>query len=168
MLEVTAGDFAADIQAAIAQLAEAHDHARQVLKDAGRLLAGGKDGSPFAIQATDGKAAVEAVALVPHWDPAIRVLRVGKHVVKQYRVPSPNQEMLLAAFQEEGWPPHIDDPLPPVADESSRDRLRDTIRSLNSSQKNRLIRFHGDGTGEGVVWELVPARASRAVAGRKK
>jgi hypothetical protein len=88
--------------------------------------------------------------------------------VKQYRVPSPNQEKVLAAFQEEGWPPHIDDPLPPVADESPKDHLRDTIRSLNSSQKNRVLRFRGDGTGQGILWELVDGRAPPAAAAGKK
>ena len=42
--------------------------------------------------------------------------RVGDRVVKQFRVPAGNQELILAAFEEMGWPPHIDDPLPPVHD----------------------------------------------------
>jgi hypothetical protein len=167
-LDTGTSDLAPAIQDAIARLAEAHDHARQVLKDAARLLAGGQGASAAAIPLTDGKAAAANAAVIPHWDPGSRILRVGKHIVKQYRVPSPNQETVLAAFQEEGWPHRVDDPLPPVVDASSRDRLRDTIRSLNSSQKHRLIRFHGDGTGEGVFWELIHARTRRAVASLKK
>jgi hypothetical protein len=167
-LDTGTSDLAPEIQAAIDRLAEAHDHARQVLKDAGRLLAGGKGAGPGVRDLTDGEPATRGAALAPHWDPVARVLRVGKHIVKQYRVPSPNQETVLAAFQEEGWPHRVDDPLPPVADESSRDRLRDTIRSLNSSQKHKLIRFHGDGTGEGVFWELLHARTRPAAAAGKK
>jgi len=93
--------------------------------------------------------------LVPEWDKERQELRVGGLVVKQFKVPAPNQEMILAAFQEEGWPPRIDDPLPPQAGQNPSRRLHDTIMSLNRHQKQPLIRFSGDGSGEGVRWELV-------------
>ena len=35
-------------------------------------------------------------------------------------------------------------------------RLHDTIRSLNRNQKEGRLRFKGDGTGEGIVWEGAP------------
>jgi hypothetical protein len=89
----------------------------------------------------------------PQWDAVYRELRVGKCVVKEYRVPSLNQESILLAFQEEGWPHRIDDPLPPQENIEPKCRLHDTIKRLNRSQKNPLIRFRGDGTGEGVCWE---------------
>ena len=63
--------------------------------------------------------------------------------------------MILAAFQEEGWPRSIDDPLPPKSGISCEQRLRDTIRHLNQHQANRLIVFAGDGTGERVLWRWV-------------
>ena len=44
---------------------------------------------------------------------------VGSQIVKQYRVPSLSQEAILDAFEEEGWPPAIDDPLPPQFDPGS-------------------------------------------------
>jgi len=78
---------------------------------------------------------------------------MGEMVVKQFKVPAPNQEVILASFEEEGWPPRIDDPLPPQADQDSKRRLHDTIITLNRHQKNRLIRFSGDGSGEGVRWD---------------
>ena len=40
-------------------------------------------------------------------------VRYRDEIVKRYRVPAPNQELILAAFEEEGWPQLIDDPLPP-------------------------------------------------------
>ena len=52
------------------------------------------------------------VASVPNWDRQRRELRLGRIVVKQYRVPAENQELILAAFEEEAWPARIDDPLP--------------------------------------------------------
>jgi hypothetical protein len=91
---------------------------------------------------------------VPIWDAQRRELRVGQQVVKQFKSPAMNQETILTAFEEENWPPRIDDPLPPEPDLDPKRRLHATINSLNGRQKNPLIRFVGDGTGEGVRWEL--------------
>jgi len=92
---------------------------------------------------------------IPHWDADLQELRFDGQVVKQFKVPAPNQEMVLAAFQEEGWPPRVDDPLPPAADQEPKRRLHDTIVSLNRTLKRPLIRFLGDGSGEGVRWTIV-------------
>jgi hypothetical protein len=91
----------------------------------------------------------------PHWDSEDRILYVGHQVVKEFRVRSPNQEAILSAFEEEGWPHYVDDPLSPVADQNPKHRLRDTIKCLNTNQRNPLIRFRGDGTGERVRWERI-------------
>ena len=143
----------AEIQNAIDQLVQAQDYASYVLRNAGLLLlsTGTKNVGTAARGSTNGNGAARSVAVIPHWDPATRVLRLGRCVVKQYRVPSSTQEVILAAFQEEGWPPHLDDPLPPVLDGYPPDRLRDAIRNLNSNQKNFLIRFRGDGNGQGIL-----------------
>ncbi len=95
----------------------------------------------------------------PTWDPDRQELRVGEHVVKQFKVPAPNQESVLAAFDEDNWPVRIDDPLPPRAELDSKRRLHDTIVSLNRKQKVRLVRFIGDGSGQGVRWEFVTRRS---------
>ena len=89
---------------------------------------------------------------VPSWDRDRQELRWGDTVVKQFKVPAPNQELILAAFQEDGWPVRIDDPLPPHPELDPKRRLHDTINSLNRSQKLPLIRFLGDGSGQGVRW----------------
>jgi hypothetical protein len=91
----------------------------------------------------------------PTWDRERQELRLGNLVIKQFKVPAPNQERILAAFQEEDWPTRIDDPLPPATDQDSKRRLHDTINSLNRNQKQPLIHFLGDGTGQGIRWELV-------------
>jgi hypothetical protein len=108
-------------------------------------------------EAVDGMNAGSRTAtrVVPHWDADLQELRVNGLIVKQFKVPAPNQEMVLAAFQEEGWPARIDDPLPPQADQDPKRRLHDTIVSLNRTHKHRLIRFMGDGSGEGVRWTIV-------------
>jgi hypothetical protein len=94
----------------------------------------------------------------PKWDRDRRELRLGCELVKVFRLPSPMQESILAAFEEEGWPPRIDDPLPVHPDLLPKRRLHDTVKSLNRNQKHSLIRFMGDGTGEGIRWELNSVR----------
>jgi hypothetical protein len=94
----------------------------------------------------------------PKWDRDRRELRIGSKLVKVFKLPSPMQEAILMAFEEEQWPPRIDDPLPGHPDLLPKRRLHDTIKSLNRNQKNSLIRFMGDGTGEGIRWELIPSR----------
>jgi hypothetical protein len=96
----------------------------------------------------------------PRWDRVRQELRLGPVLVKQFKVRAPNQEMILTAFEEEGWPPRIDDPLPPVAGQDSKRRLHDTIVTLNRNQKSALLRFSGDGSGEGVLWEAVAPSAA--------
>ena len=92
---------------------------------------------------------------VPRWDAECRELRWGAKLVKRFRVPAPNQELVLAAFEEEGWPPHLDDPLPNNSSTDPKQRLHDTIKRLNRRQVNRLLYFRGDGSGTGVLWEAV-------------
>lgn len=92
--------------------------------------------------------------LVPVWDSQRRELLIGKTLVKQFKWPAVNQETILAVFQELDWPPHIDDPLSPQPEQDPKRRLHDTIKCLNRNQKQKLIRFYGDGTGEGILWKL--------------
>ncbi|HEX5445624.1 MAG TPA: hypothetical protein VFW87_17485 [Pirellulales bacterium] len=89
----------------------------------------------------------------PHWDCNRQELRVGSSVVKQFKIPSDAEQTILAAFEEMHWPVRIDDPLP-QANDSSRWRLQQAIEALNQNQKHALIRFVGDGTGRGVLWEF--------------
>ena len=91
----------------------------------------------------------------PKWDQQRRELCIDKVTVKRFKWAAANQEAILNAFEEEGWPYRIDDPLPPHPEQDSKRRLSDTIKCLNRKQSNCLIRFRGDGSGEGVVWETV-------------
>ena len=106
---------------------------------------------------------------VPKWDCDRQELRLGPHIIKQFKVPAANQEMILAVFEEEKWPPRIDDPLPPQPPSDPKRRLHDTINSLNRKQKNPLVRFLGDGSGTGVRWELSVRReeVARAIVNGK-
>lgn len=98
---------------------------------------------------------VPAGDVQPEWDGDRKELRLDGIVVKRFKWPAANQELILAVFQEEGWPAKIDDPLPSVAQQDPKRRLSDTIKCLNRKQVNPFIHFRGDGTGEGIVWELL-------------
>jgi hypothetical protein len=91
----------------------------------------------------------------PQWDPVRRELSVAGRIVKQFHVPAGNQEVILSAFQEEGWPDHIDDPLPGNRRIDPKTRLNDAVYRLNRKQHTFLIRFHTNGTGTGVHWSLL-------------
>ena len=102
------------------------------------------------------------IVIVPISSAELRELRLGLVLVKRFRQPAKNQELILAAFQEENWAAHIDDPLPGGDNQDAQDRLHDAVRRLNQ-QKEPLIRFMSDGLGKGITWELreKPARKRR-------
>jgi hypothetical protein len=165
------------MQVAIAQLVELHDGMADRETDL-RLFAGEVLAQAYALlraaaldeseRQTSSRGLAFEGPYLPQWDQQCRVLRVGQRVVKQYRRPSPNQEMVLAAFQEEDWPHRIDDPLSPQGEQEPKCRLHDTIKWLNRHQEHRLIRFLGDGTGEGVRWELISDAAPALPAAAPK
>ena len=91
---------------------------------------------------------------LPIWDEGRRILFWDGQVVKQFKRRAVNQELILSAFQEENWPDRIDDPLAPEPCIDMKRRLNATIRCLNHGQDHSLLQFHGDGTGEGIVWKV--------------
>lgn len=94
-------------------------------------------------------------AIKPHWDAVSRKLWYGDTLVKRFRVPAESQCLILTVFQEEGWPPCIDDPLPGEDGSNRWYRMKKAIHMLNEAQENPLIKFHGNGTGDGICWEYV-------------
>ncbi len=115
----------------------------------------GQSGSPTSDSPSCAQETLKGTELQIEWDGERHQFFVNGQLVKEYKVPSPNQETILSAFQEDSWPIRIDDPLPPTGQVDGKRRLHDTIKSLNRNQKQPLIRFIGDGTGTGVRWELV-------------
>jgi DNA-binding NarL/FixJ family response regulator len=93
--------------------------------------------------------------LRPQWNEGKRELTVGGVLVKSFHQTSRNQSAILAAFEEEGWPMRIDDPLRQLGDVDPKERLRATIKSLNRHQQSQLLRFAADGTGEGIQWHFL-------------
>jgi hypothetical protein len=152
-LSFEAARLAAEIRHALTRLVQACPEARRVMAEADVLLERLGELAP-AVLLEAMRAAAVSTADIPHWDSRRRVLSVGGQTVKRYHVPAPNQEAVLDAFQREGWPDRIDDPLPFQAGRDSKNRQHFTINRLNQNQQQQLIRFFGDGTGEGVCWEL--------------
>ena len=124
-----------------------------ILTDAGHSLLAAEESAPAVLRLHEKPVAVAAA--VPHWDQRMRTLSLGDQIVKRFKVLAGNQEVVLSVFEEEGWTQVIDSPLPPDTEAYPETRLRDTIRRLNSSQENRLLRFYGDGTGCHILWEMV-------------
>jgi hypothetical protein len=99
---------------------------------------------------------------LPHWNKELRELRCGAVLVKKFWRHAPDQELILAVFQEVGWMPRILDPLPGRMDRDPHDRLHDTIKHLNQRMQARLLRFHQDHRrdGRGLRWEWIDARGT--------
>ena len=106
--EIAAHDRSSMVEGLPAQLVEAHENVCQALENAGVLPARSES---FRLGRT-----TQRVAEVPQGTRLCVFFGLASAFVKQYRVPSPNQEAVLTVFQEEGWPPRIDDPLSPVPD----------------------------------------------------
>jgi hypothetical protein len=85
----------------------------------------------------------------PSWSRHEYKLRLGETTIRKVkRQADSNIVKVLDAFEEQGWPGHIDDP---VQHDLYPLRIHETIRSLNT--RLRLIRFHADGEGKGICWE---------------
>jgi hypothetical protein len=123
--------------------------------------------SPAGLAATDsssdtaGLPTVEVELPHPTWDRDRLELRVGMHVLRQFKIPSPHEEMILAALEEMNWPERIDDP------SLSHDhplQLEQTLDSLNRRQRPPLVDFCLDETGQGIVWKFSAAAQKSTVA----
>jgi hypothetical protein len=133
--------------------------AMQVLSSATQVVSNAfpanGNGETIAGQLQSNGADAEAQKPKPSWDRDRKELRFRGMLIKQFRWSATNQETILMAFEEENWPVRIDDPLPRKLNQEPKSRLHDTIKCLNRNHKQRLIRFIGDGTGEGVAWSLI-------------
>ena len=86
------------------------------------------------------------------WDRDRAELRIGEQIARSFKKPKQAKQVtkVLDVFQEDSWPERIDSPFSP--DETGKQTLRDTVRSLNDGAVG--IRFLADGTGEGIRFQL--------------
>lgn len=109
-------------------------------------------------QRTNGQSAQKSTAVDDDpqpvfYDSDLFELWVQGTLVKRLDIRATNQIQILSAFQEEDWPPRIDDPLRPNGADG-KGRLRSAIHCLNGCQHPTLIHFFADGTGCGIRWEM--------------
>lgn len=95
----------------------------------------------------------------PQFDAITRALTFRGEVVRTYTPRATNCLAVLQAFEEEGWPLRIDDPLKGGKDAA---RLNLAVRSLN--RELRRIRFHAGGDGESFEWRVRTHRVRTRVA----
>jgi hypothetical protein len=93
--------------------------------------------------------------LRPSWKIEAGELWWQGECIRRFRHDANSQRRVLDAFEELGWPNHIDDPLPGSRGVNCKQRLRETIKSLNRGQRPLRLRFRCDGTGEGIRWEAI-------------
>jgi len=102
------------------------------------------------------------------YDTELFELWVNGKLVKRLDVRAVNQIAILIAFQEENWPPRIDDPLHPNGSDGKA-RLRSTVHCLNRCRNPSRIHFFADGTGHGIRWELIaPAQNAAPKRDRRR
>src|SRR5262245_37610918 len=82
-----------------------------------------------------------SVCVTPRWDAALHELWFCNLLVKRYRQKADNQKAVLAAFEEQGWPKKIDDPIPGKRGFSAEKRLADTVAALNKHQISPCLKF---------------------------
>jgi hypothetical protein len=93
---------------------------------------------------------------IPFYDIGRHKLWLGDVLVKEFKQLAPEQEKILKAFQRRGWPARIVNPLTRrPGDAAAKIHLGEVLKRLNRCQEQALIRFHGDGTGRGITWEIV-------------
>jgi hypothetical protein len=88
----------------------------------------------------------------PRWGRAARELWFAGRAVLRFTRGARNQERVLEAFEEQGWPARIDDPLPPASGVDPVERLRDTVRHLNARLGGAPLYFRPDAEGRAVFW----------------
>jgi hypothetical protein len=92
----------------------------------------------------------EPAANKPQWDKVGQKLYYGGNLCAHYQRPAPNQTAILDAFEEQGWPSRIANPL--VASW----KLRDTIGDLQAKLKDSPLLVGRDGTSKGIIWRPRP------------
>jgi hypothetical protein len=101
----------------------------------------------------------------PIWDKQKQELRFEGRLCKRFSQAADTQVVILDAFEEEGWPERIYDPLPPGEGRKGKmdpkKRLGEAVRRLNDCSH---LRFSRQEKGEAVGWKAAPAKTDRKTA----
>jgi hypothetical protein len=88
----------------------------------------------------------------PIWDRDRLELRVGAKIVRQFKIPAPHEEMILAVLEELDWPTRIEDSCLSLDNPLELERA---LASLNRRQRPQLLDFRLDAAGCGVLWKPI-------------
>jgi hypothetical protein len=80
-------------------------------------------------------------------------LRVGANLIHCFAPQAKNEILTLAAFQLQGWPRWINDPLGNPPEPGFEKHLHNTVHALNAACKWRFLRFFCDGPRRRIGWE---------------
>lgn len=94
----------------------------------------------------------------PIWRSDTRELWFQDEVVLRIHREAPNQFAILAAFEEEGWPIQIDDPIPGGSPVDSANRRHDAVKRLNRNIRIPKIKFRDHVSREAVSWTIWPQK----------
>ncbi len=148
----------------------------------------GTDGRPRFCQTWEYRSRVNEQEK-PQWNKERRELWYHGRIIKRLKRKAENQCTILDTFEDSWWEDRIDDPLsdPPLLSAKSqnkdvreaeqraravarKERLQQTIEDLHKGLKGG-IRFHGDGTGEGIFWKAIeeqPETGEKTRGGKAK
>jgi hypothetical protein len=91
----------------------------------------------------------------PRWDPRLLVLQVDDIAVKEFQAKARNQLVIVSAFDTQGWPRQIDNPLDSGGPAQRAQALADAVHGLNRNLRAKVIRFHTAEKGASVRYELL-------------
>jgi hypothetical protein len=127
-----------------------------VLTDAGAAVARAAPPlpPPLAVRAAPSAGGRTAERELPVWDNARGELHFRGRLVRRFRNTASQQRAVLDAFQREGWPERLPDPLARPAGPcvNRKQRLHDVIKNLNRRHGARRLRFYGTDCGRAVGW----------------
>ena len=91
------------------------------------------------------------IQILPCWYCRRGELRIGDQLVKIVQKRATNERIVLDAFQKAHWISEVKNAFPGNLVQKKQ-RLRDTVRELNCSQKIPLLRFSAGSKGMSVKW----------------
>jgi hypothetical protein len=92
----------------------------------------------------------------PVWNDKVGTLSVHGRSVLRLAKPAKNQRAILNAFERNGWPSWIANPIEPTYPKDENQRLGDAVYGLNRSLgPDAPLQFRRDGQGKGVFWEFL-------------
>jgi len=87
----------------------------------------------------------------PRYRARLRELWLRGRRIYKFSRPAPDLELLLSVFEEDHWAQRVLNPFGGPAHQA-HESLHNAVTRLN--RRIKQIRFHLDGTGKGVLWQL--------------